>query len=78
MRPSASPSVTPPYRLRIWEQGGDKPIGAAVEVETDGSALAWEGTPVADDADHPRPLTLRVVVIDPVGRESTMTTLTAP
>jgi hypothetical protein len=76
--PAAAPSVTPPYRLRIWEQWGDKPIAAAVEVEMNGSALAWEGAPVADDAQHPRSLTLRVVTVDPVGRESAMTTLMAP
>jgi hypothetical protein len=27
-------------------------------------------------SNHPRPLTLRFVVVDPVGRESAMTTIT--
>jgi hypothetical protein len=75
--PSASPSATH-YRLRLWEQWGDKQIGAATDVQLDGSPLDWEGTPVADDVEHPRPVTLRLVVIDPVGRESAMMTLSAP
>jgi hypothetical protein len=69
--PSASPKAVGTYRLRIWEQWGDLSIGPATEVELDGSALAWEGSPVTA-ADHPRPLKLRFVTIDPVGRESDM------
>ena len=69
--PSASPKAVGTYRLRIWEQWGDLPIGPATDVELDGSTLAWEGTPVTT-ADHPRPLTLRFVTVDPVGRESAM------
>ena len=76
--PSASPKAIGPYRLRIWEQWGAKAIGAATDVELDGSSLAWEGTPVPDDPSHPRPLTVRVVVIDPLGREGEMTTITRP
>jgi hypothetical protein len=77
--PSAPKGAIGTYRLRIWEQWGAKPIASAgADVELDGSALAWEGTAVPDDADHPRPLTLRFVVIDPVGRESEMVTITAP
>ena len=76
--PSASSNAIAPYRLRIWEQWGDKRItSAGPDVDVDGSPLAWEGAPVPDDADHPRPLTLRVVVIDPVGRESAMATISA-
>jgi hypothetical protein len=70
--PSASTKAVGPYRLRIWEQWGDKSIGPAIDIELDGSALAWEGAS-GSAADHPRPLTLRFVTIDPVGRESDMT-----
>jgi hypothetical protein len=74
--PSTPKGAVGTYRLRIWEQWGDKPIASAgSDVELDGLALAWEGTAVPDDADHPHPLTLRVVVIDPVGRESEMVTI---
>jgi hypothetical protein len=72
--PSASTKAVGPYRLRIWEQWGDKSIGPAIDIELDGSALTWEG-PSGSAADHPRPLTLRFVTIDPVGRESEMTSL---
>jgi hypothetical protein len=72
--PSASTKAVGPYRLRIWEQWGDKSIGPATDIELDGSALAWEG-PSGSAADHPRPLKLRFVTIDPVGRESDMTSL---
>jgi hypothetical protein len=72
--PSASPKAVGLYRLRIWEQWSNLPIGPATDVELDGSALAWEGAPVTP-VDHLRPLTLRFVTIDPVGRESTMTVL---
>lgn len=69
--PSASPKAVGTYRLHIWEKWGNLPIGKATCVELDGSALAWEGTPVTS-ADHPRPLTLQFVTVDPVGRESAM------
>ena len=74
--PAAAAQAIAPYRLRIWEQWGDAAMGPAIDVELDGSALAWEGAPVAA-ADHPRPLTLRFVTIDPLGRESTLTELQA-
>jgi hypothetical protein len=72
--PSASMKAVGSYRLRIWEQWGDNSIGPGSDIELDGSALAWEG-PSGSAADHPRPLTLRFVTIDPVGRESEMTSL---
>jgi len=74
--PAVSANAISPYRLRIWEQWGDTAMGPAVDVELDGSALAWEGVPVAA-ADHPRPLTLRFVTIDPLGRESALAVLQA-
>jgi len=74
--PAVSANAISPYRLRIWEQWGDMAMGPAVDVELDGSALAWEGVPVAA-ADHPRPLTLRFVTIDPLGRESALAVLQA-
>jgi hypothetical protein len=69
--PSASQKAVGTYRLRIWEKWGDLPIGPATDVELDGSPLTWEGIP-ATSADHPRPLTLQFVTVDPVGRESAM------
>ncbi|MGH9308387.1 MAG: hypothetical protein ACRD1U_03385, partial [Vicinamibacterales bacterium] len=76
--PSAPKGSVGDYRLRIWQQWGTTPIvGAGADVELDGAPLAWEGTAVPDDADHPQPLTLRFVVIDPVGRESDLVTLTS-
>jgi hypothetical protein len=77
--PSAPKGAVGTYRLRLWEQWGDTPIASAGgDVELDGSALAWEGTAVPDDANHPQPLKLRFVVIDPVGRESDMVTISPP
>ena len=74
--PSSPNGAVGSYWLRIWQQWGDKPItSAGADVELDGSALAWEGAPVPDNADYPQPLTLRFVVIDPVGRESDMVTI---
>jgi hypothetical protein len=74
--PSSPNGAVGSYWLRIWQQWGDKPItSAGADVELDGSTLAWEGTPVPDNADNPQPLTLRFVVIDPVGRESDMVTI---
>ena len=72
--PTASSKAIGFYRLRIWEQWDDLAIGPATEIELDGSALAWEGIAVTS-ADHPGPLKLRFVTIDPAGRESAMTTL---
>jgi len=64
--PLASPKATGAYRLHIWEQSGGLPIAPATDIELDGSALAWEGAPVTA-ADHPGPLKLRFVTIDPIG-----------
>jgi hypothetical protein len=76
--PAASPTAIGSYRLRIWEQWGNTSIAAAgPEIAVDGSPLEWDGTPVPDDPSHPRPLKLHVVVLDPVGRESVVTTLTS-
>jgi hypothetical protein len=74
--PAVSPQAIAPYRLRIWEQWGNAAMGPAIDVEVDGSALAWEGASVTA-ADHARPLTLRFVTIDPLGRESALTVLQA-
>ena len=75
--PAASAKAIGPYRLRVWQQWGANPIDAATDLELDGSALDWEGADLPA-ADHPLPLTLRFVVIDPLGRESAMTELVAP
>jgi hypothetical protein len=70
--PSA-PRAIGSYRLRIWEQwNGGIIVSSGPDIELDGTALAWQGTP-APDASHPLPLTLRYVVVDPAGRESAMT-----
>ena len=45
--PSASPKAIGVYRLRIWEQWGDKAIGAATDVECTGRRWRGEGTPVS-------------------------------
>lgn len=77
--PSAPQGAVGTYRLRIWEQWGNKPIGSAnADVELDGSALTWEGTAVPDDAANPELLTIRFIVIDPVGRESALVTILPP
>ncbi len=75
--PAAAPKAIGPYRLRIWEQWGDASIvSSGPDVELDGSALDWVGA-AGPDALRPLPLTLRYVVIDPVGRESAMTVVGA-
>ncbi len=74
--PTASNAIGA-YRLRIWEQwNGGSIISSGPDIELNGSALDWVGTP-APDADRPLPLTVRYVVIDPVGRESAMTVVGA-
>jgi hypothetical protein len=74
--PSASPGAIAPYRIRLWEQWGDTAItSAGPDIELDGSPLSWEGTAAPDDANRPRPLKIHYVVIDPVGRESALTTV---
>jgi hypothetical protein len=76
--PQASVRVVPGYRLRVWEQWGpDAAITPApAEMPLAGGAALWEGTdgPAAVRA---RPLTLRYVVIDPVGRQSAVESVTA-
>jgi len=74
--PSA-PHAIGSYRLRIWEQwnGGDI-VSSGPDIELDGSALAWQGT-TAPVANHPLPLTLRYLVVDPVDRESAVTVVKA-
>lgn len=73
----ASTNAIGTYRLRLWEQWGDQAIGQAIDIGLDGAAVSWEGSPDVA-AKRPRPLTLRLVTIDPVGRESAMTTISAP
>jgi hypothetical protein len=76
--PAASPKGIGLYRLRIWEQWGNGPIVlTGPDLEYDGAPLVWEGAPGAE-ADRPRPATLRIMVIDPLGRESPLSTLIAP
>jgi hypothetical protein len=70
--PSA-PRAIGSYRLRIWEQwNGGEIVSSGPDIELDGTALDWHGTP-APGASHPLPLTLSYVVVDPVGRESVVT-----
>lgn len=74
--PGADRRAVGRYRLRVWEQWGDRDIGPAREIDLNGGAIEWKGAD-APDADRPRPLTLRYAVIDPVGRESAVVTLRA-
>jgi hypothetical protein len=76
--PAAPAKGIGPYKLRIWEQWGNgkiAPVGADVELH--GAALSWQGS--ADtETNHPRPATLRVAVIDPLGRQGPLLKFTAP
>jgi hypothetical protein len=76
--PAAPAKGIGPYKLRIWEQWGNGKIASAgADVELHGAALSWQGA--ADtEANHPRPATLRVAVIDPLGRQGPLLKFTAP
>jgi hypothetical protein len=77
--PATSPKAVGPFRLRVWEQWGAADIGPAKEKELDGGPLAWEGDkPGVPDAADRHPLTLRYVIVDPLGRESDMESASAP
>ena len=74
--PAAAPKAMA-VSASIWEQWGDASIvSSGPDVELDGSALDWVGA-AGPDALRPLPLTVRYVVIDPVGRESAMTVVGA-
>lgn len=68
--PDVDKAAIGPYRLRIWEQWDGKDIEApAPDVEVDGGPLEWAG-PLRSAGQS---LTLHMVVIDPLGRESAIT-----
>ncbi|MBD0682681.1 hypothetical protein [Pseudomonas sp. PSB11] len=75
--PAALSRAIAPYRLRIWQQWGDQAIGPAEpDVELDSAPLQWQGGP-APAGDHPLPLRLHLMIIDPLGREGDVVTAEA-
>lgn len=67
--PVAHPQAIGPYRIRLWaEQDGAAPALLADGVPTTNPAFQWTGAVASNGA-----TTVYVVIIDPLGRESTST-----
>jgi hypothetical protein len=67
--PSVHPAAIGGYQLRIWEQWGDENITAVPDaIELAGAPLEWTSSPPRPAAGAPERATLRLSLIDPLGR----------
>jgi len=72
--PATHPLAIGPFRLRIWEQWDEENMVMVPDINLDGGPLEWTSTPPRPAAGAPAKATLRLALVDPLGREGPILT----